>query len=266
MFTTSENILNFHGCWEMADNTLHIKPLQMTQKAKAGCHADSILQILYSRVGNIFPRKVEEDFLAIMPAGIRASILRYRRWQDRQATLSGRLLLLRALCLKCNDTAMEKFQSQQVGEHGKPFIAGGPEFNISHSGDIVVLALADKGRIGIDIEEIRHVETKDYLRQLPEMSNVDETLGGDHGDCFFFDCWTRKEAVLKAGGQGLLAPLEDVVLGEDSARFLERSWHIHKIPVEEGYCCHVAIDRPVQQLSVEYVDLMHIQSDLCLTA
>ncbi len=150
---------------------------------------------------------------------------------------------------------MQKFQSQEISQHGKPFIAGGPEFSISHSGDIVVLALAEHDPVGIDIEEVRPVNVEDFLRQIPEITNVHEKLDGFHINNFFFECWTRKEAVLKACGEGLLAPLEYVVLKGDTADFLETSWFVKKLLIEEGYCCHVATDQPIKQLAVEHVDL-----------
>ena len=98
----------------------------------------------------------------MMPSGIRASILRYKRWQDRQATLFGKLLLLRVLRMKFHDAGMQKFQSLEITRYGKPFIPGGPEFSISHSGDAVVLAVTDAGAVGVDIEKIRTVNIEDY--------------------------------------------------------------------------------------------------------
>lgn len=238
--------------------TMNIEPLDANK-----LHSGVCLQIFFARTGNILSRKVEEDYLAMMPAGIRVSIQRYNRWQDRQATLFGKMLLLRALCLESADTARQKFQSQEVSQHGKPFIAGGPEFNISHSGDIVVLALAENGPVGIDIEEVRPINVADYLRQIPEVAHVREALDGPQADNLFFDCWTRKEAVLKACGEGLLRPMEDVVLKEDTADFLGTSWFIKKLLLEEGYCCHVATEQPVEQLAVEQVALMNFHFDLC---
>jgi 4'-phosphopantetheinyl transferase len=248
---TTNKTLNF----ESLDTSAH-------QETATKLHSTVSLQILFARTGSILSRKVEDEYLAIMPTWIRGSILRYKRWQDRQATLFGKMLLFRALCMKCTDTAMQKFQSQEVSQYGRPFIAGGPDFNISHSGDIVVLALAENGLVGIDIEEIRLVNVEDYLRQIPEITNVHEKLDVSHANNFFFDCWTKKEAVLKAYGEGLLAPLEYVVLKEDTAHFLETSWFTKKMIIEEGYCCHVATDQPVKQLAVERVDLLNCNYDL----
>lgn len=219
------------------------------------------LQIFFAHFGSVISRKVEDEYMTMVPARFRASILRYKRWQDRQATLFGKMLLFRALHSNLSDTAMQKFQYQEVGQHGKPFIAGGPEFNISHSGNIVVLALAESGELGIDIEEIRAVNFEEYSLYLPEITNLHKKLDAYHANNLFFDCWTRKEAVLKACGEGLLAPLEQVILKEDTAHFLGKSWFIEKLLIEEGYCCHVATDQPVKQVAVKYVNLLNFQYD-----
>jgi 4'-phosphopantetheinyl transferase len=192
-----------------------------------------------------------------MPSGIRASIPRYNRWQDRQATLFGKLLLLRVLRMKFHDTGMQKFQSLEITRYGKPFIPGGPEFSISHSGEMVVLAVIQSGAIGIDIEKIRTVNIEDYSRYLPEVANLHEKYDIDRVNDIFFDCWTKKEAVLKGYGQGLLAPLEQVAIKEGTAFFCETTWFIKKLLIDSGYCCHVATDQRLEHVAVENVNLMN---------
>jgi hypothetical protein len=84
------------------------------------------LQIYFARLGSAVLGHLEQEYLAMMPPGIRVSTLRYKRWQDRQATLFGKLLLLKALRIEFPDTGMQKFQSLGVTRDGKPFIPGGP--------------------------------------------------------------------------------------------------------------------------------------------
>jgi 4'-phosphopantetheinyl transferase len=100
---------------------------------------------------------------------------------------------------------------------GKPQLAvhqnpGALEFNVSHSGSIALIAVGSGQRIGVDIERIRSdadtgalaerffsVRERAGLRALPDHLRVEG----------FFACWTRKEAFLKATGDGLSFPLAD---------------------------------------------------------
>jgi 4'-phosphopantetheinyl transferase len=215
------------------------------------------LQIFFSCSGCPVSGSLEQEYLAMMPSGIRASIPRYNRWQDRQATLFGKLLLLRVLRMKFHDTGMQKFQSLEITRYGKPFIPGGPEFSISHSGEMVVLAVIQSGAVGIDIEKIRTVNIEDYSRYLPEVANLHEKYDIDRVNDIFFDCWTKKESVLKGYGQGLLAPLEQVAIKEGTAFFCETTWFIKKLLIDSGYCCHVATDQRLEHVAVENVNLMN---------
>jgi 4'-phosphopantetheinyl transferase len=99
------------------------------------------------------------------------------------------------------------------GGRGKPSIADehSVEFNVSHSGDVAVLALARGGPVGVDVEDMdRSVEVgalaerffsreeAAHLRDLPE----------PHRREAFFRCWTCKEAYIKALGDGMAVALD----------------------------------------------------------
>jgi 4'-phosphopantetheinyl transferase len=215
------------------------------------------LQIYFARSASAVSASLEHEYLVMMPPGIRASILRYKRWQDRQATLFGKLLLLRALQIKFPDTGMEKFRSLEVTQEGKPLIRGWREFNISHSEDIVVLALTQSGAVGIDIEKIRTVNVEDFSQYVPEVANLQENQDVDRINNIFFDCWTQKEAVLKGSGRGLLVPLEHVLLKENMALLYETKWHTRKLPIDEDYCCHVATNQTPEDITIERVNLIN---------
>lgn len=89
------------------------------------------------------------------------------------------------------------------GPSGKPLLAAGPHFNLSHSGGLAALAICRECNVGIDIEKVRPVERDIAGRFFSACEN--EALDAVEGDCqmAFFRCWTRKEAVLKALGCGL---------------------------------------------------------------
>ena len=194
-----------------------------------------------------------KDYLTGMPASIRTAIQRYRRWEDRQATLVGKLLLLRALRSGFPDwKPLSALAQLEYTGTGKPFIRGGAGFNISHSGGVVVLALVDGGTVGVDVEKIRPIQMEDFSHYLPEVSEMD---GLDISDRLnmFYTCWTRKEAVLKSEGSGLQATLAQVQLQRDTAIFKEQVWHLKRIDCGAGYICHVATSKHQAECRTEVV-------------
>jgi 4'-phosphopantetheinyl transferase len=90
---------------------------------------------------------------------------------------------------------------------GKPFVEGsGLAFNIAHSGSFALCAVAPGGAVGVDIERRRRVEDIDRIVQkFFSPAETAEFLRTDPSSRLdvFFRIWTRKEALLKATGQGL---------------------------------------------------------------
>lgn len=101
---------------------------------------------------------------------------------------------------------------------GKPSVAGGPQFNLSHTGDFAALAVAETGRIGVDIEALRPIEPDIAKRFFSACENTSlSDLPATQWQDGFYRCWTRKEALVKAFGAGLSMPLDsfDVTLTPD---------------------------------------------------
>jgi 4'-phosphopantetheinyl transferase len=97
------------------------------------------------------------------------------------------------------------------GERGKPCVTGSPIcFNLSHSGAMAAYAVARAATIGIDIEQIRETAGLEQIaRRMFAAEETEELIGGDpaHRLNAFYHCWTRKEAYIKAIGDGLGIPL-----------------------------------------------------------
>lgn len=111
------------------------------------------------------------------------------------------------------------------GPHGKPALAGGPVFNLSHSGGWAALAVTEaEAALGLDIEAHREVEADLAGRffSAAECGALAALRPADRAEGFF-RAWTRKEALLKGVGEGLSLPLDgfDVTLAPgDPARLL----------------------------------------------
>lgn len=91
---------------------------------------------------------------------------------------------------------------------GKPVITQGLHFNVSHSGDLILMAISDERDVGVDIERKREVQRVDALlrRWLSEEEQAEyATLhhGGASASEAFLRLWSLKEARLKALGVGI---------------------------------------------------------------
>jgi len=152
-----------------------------------------------------------------------------------------------------------------VFEHnafGKPCVAGAGgaaerlEFSISHSGDVVLVALARARRVGVDVERAQAGRGIDGIAgrffSAAECAALASLAPASRQDAFF-TCWTRKEAYIKATGQGLSLALAsfDVALAPGApARLLatrpdagERErWTLQDLDVGEGYKAAVAVE------------------------
>jgi 4'-phosphopantetheinyl transferase len=129
---------------------------------------------------------------------------RLRRADDRERFLLGRGVLRLTLGHWLGrDPAALVFHH---GPHGKPGLDGAPPFNLSHSGDLVLLAFHANREVGVDVERERpDVEWQAIARRTfaPEQLARLEALPADQQDQAFLVEWCRLEAELKARGTGL---------------------------------------------------------------
>ncbi len=111
--------------------------------------------------------------------------------------------------------------SVQRDAHGRPFIEGaGFDFNLSHSGDWILLAVIGAGkRVGVDLEKRR---TDRSCREIAAryFSSEESSAVNDASDAtdLFYQLWTAKEAALKALGCGIAHGLPDTQPGVDGNR------------------------------------------------
>jgi 4'-phosphopantetheinyl transferase len=150
-----------------------------------------------------------------------------------------------------------------MGPNGKPeprhhFEIEGIHFNLSHSGDVALFGFTGACPIGLDVEQIQPVphceriasETFSHAETKSLMALPRELRFGR-----FFDLWTRKEALLKAVGDGLRpgrTARPRIVPRPDGSRPSHPSppaeapgeWHVHSFSPREGYVAAVAFQKP----------------------
>jgi 4'-phosphopantetheinyl transferase len=147
------------------------------------------------------------------------------------------------------------------GARGKPALANASScslrFNVSHCADLAVYALSSGCEVGIDVEAIRPLPDADDLaaRFFSPREQADyRALRRRERPLGFFQCWTRKEAFVKALGEGLSHPLDsfDVSLAPGApAEFLriepgpraDRRWLLTSFSPAQGFVAAVAAEQ-----------------------
>lgn len=140
------------------------------------------------------------------------------------------------------------------GPRGKPELVEAPreswlEFNLSHSEDLGLLGVVRGRPIGVDVELQKEMSDLEQIASRFFSAEENAALAGVPGPLkkeAFFNCWTRKEAYLKAVGEGLAAPLDSFVVtlvpGEpprmlslEGDRERASRWFYHHLLPAEGY-------------------------------
>ncbi|MDO5696338.1 MAG: hypothetical protein Q4G51_00015 [Dermatophilus congolensis] len=124
-------------------------------------------------------------------------------------------------------------------QHGAPRVVGPsragrevPSVSLTHSGELVAVALGVGGAVGLDVEE---PWPDDGEARLASMVRADDEPAAD-----LRELWVSKEAVLKAAGVGLTVAMTDLALRHGTATLLGRSWWYAPLHSETGYAGAVA--------------------------
>ena len=145
-------------------------------------------------------------------------------------------------------------------EYDKPALAPVHEasrlqFNVSHSGGLAMMAFCREVEVGIDVEKRRPLDDGEQIAERffsKAETAVFKSLPPAQRNEAFFNCWTRKEAYIKAIGEGLSCPLDvfDVTLKPgEPARFLRirgseeaaAAWSLFSLEPQDGFVTAVAI-------------------------
>lgn len=192
-------------------------------------------------------RKLNDEYffqyLKLLPLEMGEKILRFKRWQDRHASLYGKLLLKKGLEELQFDSSLADLKYTY---YGRPYIPDFPDFNISHSNDCVVCAISTESRIGVDIEQIKPTPIYDFRNQFSEEEWKSITTSDDIYFSFY-SYWTAKEAVIKANGKGFSMPLEGITIKDNKAIIEQTVWYIKRITLTSDYVFTIASDKIIEK-------------------
>ena len=210
----------------------------------------STVHIVRVRLDETLPGAIE-----LLDGDERARASRFVFERDRRRFINAHAWL-RVAIGRCTGLAPESVRFV-FGPRGKPALAGEEidlRFNMSHAGERALIALTRARDVGVDIEEEREIEVFELARRFfsASESNALQGIPASERVPAFFRCWTRKEAFIKALGDGLAFPLDGfaVSLGDFESPQLLRAcpaapdalqqWRITSVPAEPGYAAAVA--------------------------
>ena len=196
----------------------------------------------------IFP-EVDPSLSSLLTRDEEERAGRFHFADDQRRFRVGRALLRRALALYSGeDAGALVFRQDPFGKPRVDGAAGIIDFNVSHSGDLVLLAFRRGGAVGVDVERIR---ADLNLRELAVQcfTAAEQALIFEREDTAparFFMHWASKEAWIKADGRGLGLPLnEHALTAIDTGTFAiagadgRLEWRLHPLELRPGYAAAV---------------------------
>jgi len=200
--------------------------------------------------------KVQRDLEATLSDAERLRASRFVRQDDRARFVSRRGILRLILAKYVGLSASQlTFASKMDGKPHLEAALSGLTFNVSHSEDAALYAVAQNREIGIDIEVIRAAEWHDDIVERLFSSSERAELAAappNRRSEAFLNAWTRKEAYLKALGSGLRTSLDSFTVSLSPARtdqFVSSDggrWTLHSFTPANGYIAAVAAEGDVR--------------------
>ncbi len=187
----------------------------------------------------------------------RANRFHFSRDHNRFVVARAALRVILGRYLETNPTKIQFTYSA----YGKPALAGDHpaselQFNLGHSHEIAIYAFSLRRQLGIDIEHMRPEVSGDEIAErffaAAEVAALREVPSNCRTEAFF-NCWTRKEAYIKARGEGLTFPLGDFAVsmtpGEPARLLTVRDapqevarWFLRQLNPGTGYVAALAVE------------------------
>ena len=205
-------------------------------------------KILISKTSKVADPLEQKELIGQLTVDRQAQMHRLRNAEDRKRCyLAGKLLQV-----MCDEMNIEN-PVFETGERGKTYIKGNAKtvFNISHSGEYVVLAFISDtdAEVGIDIQKKKPLQERTVKKILCEKEAC------RHPD--LLSLWAVKEAFIKWDGRGLSIPFTELEWKEDGSVSYDvesKTAYVQEIFVEKEYRCFVCTDIPDIKWEVCYIE------------
>ncbi len=169
---------------------------------------------------------------------LRAQKFSYVKHRNYFIAARGKLRQLLAQQLDADPVAIEF----TYNEAGKPqLVDNSLQFNVSHTDHKAVIALTRQSSVGIDIEyRLRDLDLDGVASHLFTDAEQHYMQSAAQKRNTFFAIWTRKEALLKALGEGIFSPAKELCVLPDKVQYQQQKFYIHQLPAYDDYQISIA--------------------------
>lgn len=148
-------------------------------------------------------------------------VLKIKNESAKRQSIGAELLLNTAVAA---ETGAEFPFKWETGKYGKPYLVDYPDLhiNLAHSKDYAVCAVSDT-EIGVDIQYMRDFNEA-VMRRCFTAEETAIVKSSENKKSAFYDLWVRKESFAKAVGKGLLLPMNEISVINDSIFYEEKEY------------------------------------------
>lgn len=204
------------------------------------------MNVFYLNINALKVKPIKE-WLTKLPSVIQEEVLQYKQEKDQWRVLGGKILLKEMLRRQRDVFTLSQLKATQKG---KLFFEGADfDFNISHSGEVVVLAVVEDGICGIDVELHRKINYSIFERNFTSVE-WETIMNAKNSSQQFFDYWAIKESVIKADGRGFEVLGKTEIQSNKKAICDGQTYHISSIFIEKGYSSCVASDQEIRVVNL----------------
>ena len=220
--------------------------------------ADTIVHVWHAAPGLVSTEEARRSCMDVLDDGERDRMRRFRSAEDAWTYAAAHALLRSALSLLAPVAPQDwRFRSEVGGRPvlDRPDAHRRLQFSLSHTRGRVAVAVADACAVGIDVERAgAGASLLDHPAEFLSRAEVGalERLPAEARGERLLACWTLKEALLKATGLGLSAPLREVSFDLDSGAEVQVAlpsnlagdpahWRFHRFGTTEGHVVALAI-------------------------
>ena len=196
-----------------------------------------LIEILYTRFQNPLNAEQFRNYTNRLPISLKKKTFRYRNWKDKHSHLFGKLLLSESL--RNIDEKKITLDDLKYTEFDRPYFDSNIDFNISHSADYVICAIAREVHIGVDIEKKKEIKIDNFRNQMTK-NQWNEITSSLDSNLLFLKYWTMKESMAKANGMGLNIKFANISFEQNIAKYNKEIWYLSELKIDSDYVAFIA--------------------------